>query len=209
MNEPTSLAVRVARTGAAEILANVATANHSNAFLNILLHTQALLAVPITRADRVQGVLVCIDSRNPSAYGGADLAKAELLASQVAVALDNAYQHALQRRRLEELSALYQFAQSAHAAPSASDIVRPLLPILKERLGYTYGTIWLRDDPVAPSAGVATGPKASAPLAAGYRACVSQGLRPGSTGTTRTWSRCRCATQVAHNWPCRWSCSVA
>jgi GAF domain-containing protein len=170
MNDPTSLAVRVARTGAAEILANAATANHSNAFLNVLLHTQALLAVPILRADRVQGVLVCIDSRNPSAYGGADLAKAELLASQVAVALDNAYQHALQRRRLEELSALYQFAQSAHAAPSASDIVRQLLPILKERLGYTYGTIWLRDDPsgalrLAAGDGPGGAPAASSPLA--------------------------------------------
>ena len=203
MNDPTSLAVRVARTGAAEILANVATANHSNAFLNVLLHTQALLAVPVMRGDQAQGVLVCIDSRSPSAYGAADLAKAELLASQVAVALDNAYQHALQRRRLEELSALYQFAQSAHAAASASDIVRQLLPILKERLGYTYGTIWLRDDPSGalrlaagdgPS-GSFRGPRPS-PLA--MRACSIGGPRaPGSTGTTRTSSRSRCVTPAA------------
>src|SRR5207302_4701187 len=75
-----------------------------------------------------------------------ELAKAELLASQVAVALDNAYQHALQRRRLEELTALYQFAQSAHTGFSGVEIVRQLLPIVKERLNYTYGTIWLRDE---------------------------------------------------------------
>ena len=59
---------------------------------------------------RVQGVLVCVDARNPAAYGQRELSKGELLASQVAVALDNAYQHALQRRRLEELTALYQGA---------------------------------------------------------------------------------------------------
>jgi signal transduction histidine kinase len=146
MDDPTSLAVRVARTRSAEIVLSVPVSNHSNAFLNVLLHAQALLAVPVMRARAVQGVLVCVDSRNPSAYGAADLAKAELLASQVSVALDNAYQHALQRRRLEELSALYQFAQSAHAALSSAEIVRQLLPILKERLGYTYGTIWLHEE---------------------------------------------------------------
>ncbi len=147
MDDPTSLAVRVARTGSAEIVSNVPTANQSNGFLNVLLHAQALLAVPVLRGDAVQGVLVCIDSRNPSAYGPPELARAELLGSQVAVALDNAYQHALQRRRLEELSALYQFAQSAHAAQSSAEIVRQLLPIVKERLSYTCATLWLRDEP--------------------------------------------------------------
>jgi K+-sensing histidine kinase KdpD len=94
----------------------------------------------------VQGVLVCVDARSPTAFGERELAKAELLASQVAVALDNAYQHALQQRRLEELTALYQFAQSAHTAFSAVEIVRQLVPILKERLNYTNCTIWLRDE---------------------------------------------------------------
>jgi signal transduction histidine kinase len=146
LDDPTSLAVRVARTGAAEIVLGVPTANASNGFLNVRLHAQALLAVPVVHGDRVQGVLVCVDARNPAAYGQRELSKAELLASQVAVALDNAYQHALQRRRLEELTALYQFAQSAHTAFSGVEIVRQLLPILKERLNYTYGTIWLRDE---------------------------------------------------------------
>jgi signal transduction histidine kinase len=146
MQDPTSLAVRVARTASSEIISAVPTANASNGFLNVLLHAQALLAVPVVHGDKVQGVLVCVDVRSPAAYGSRELAKAELLASQVAVALDNAYQHALQRRRLEELTALYKFAQSAHAGQSAVEIVRQLLPILKEHLNYTHGTIWLRDE---------------------------------------------------------------
>jgi signal transduction histidine kinase len=141
-----SLASRVARTGASEIVSHVPTANQTNGFLNVLLRAQALLAVPIVRGKTIQGVLVCIDSKNPTAYGPRDEAKAELLASQVAVALDNAYQHALQRRRVEELSALYQFAQSAHAGLSGHEIIRQLLPIVKERLKYTYATVWLRDE---------------------------------------------------------------
>ena len=146
LDDPTSLAARVARTAAAEIVLNVPSANASNGFLNVLLHAQALLAVPVIHRGRVQGVLTCVDARNPAAYGPRELAKAELLASQVAVALDNAYQHALQRRRLEELTALYQFAKSAHTAFSGVEIVRQLVPILKERLDYVTCTIWLRDE---------------------------------------------------------------
>ncbi len=146
LDEPTALAARVARTGATEIVSGVPTANASNGFLNVLLRAQALLAVPIVHRGRVQGVLVCVDSRTPAAYGIRELGKAELLASQVAVALDNAYQHALQQRRLEELSALYQFAQSAHTAFSAPEILRQLVPILQERLNYATCSIWLRDE---------------------------------------------------------------
>jgi signal transduction histidine kinase len=146
LDDPTSLAVRVARTGAAEIVSSVPSANASNGFLNVLLHAQALLAVPVLHQGCVQGVLICVDAHNPAAYGPRELAKAELLASQVAVALDNAHQHALQQRRLEELTALYQFAQSAHTAFSAVEIVRQLVPILQERLNYTSCTIWLRDE---------------------------------------------------------------
>src|SRR5438874_4016837 len=146
LDEPTALSARVARTGAAEIVLGVPSANASNGFLNVLLRAQALLAVPVVHRGRVQGVLVCVDARNPAAYGPRELGKAELLASQVAVALDNAYQHALQERRLEELTALYQFAQSAHTAFSAPEIVRQLVPILHERLNYASCTIWLRDE---------------------------------------------------------------
>ncbi len=146
LDEPTALAARVARTGAAEIVSNVPSASASNGFLNVLLRAQTLLAVPVVHRGRVQGVLVCVDARSPAAYGARELAKAELLASQVAVALDNAYQHALQQRRLEELSALYEFAQSAHRAFSAPEILRQLTPILCERLNYATCTIWLRDE---------------------------------------------------------------
>ena len=146
LDEPTALAARVARTSAAEIVAGVPSANASNGFLNVVLRAQSLLAVPVVHRGRVQGVLVCVDARNPAAYGPRELAKAELLASQVAVALDNAYQHALQQRRLEELTALYQFAQSAHTAFSAPEIMRQLVPILRERLDYACCTMWLREE---------------------------------------------------------------
>jgi signal transduction histidine kinase len=179
LEDPTSVAARVVRSGLSEIVLHVPTANQTNGFLSVLLRAQALLAVPIMRETTVQGVLVCIDSRNPTAYSAREQAKAELLASQVAVALDNAYQHSLQRRRLEELTALYQFAQSAHAALSGSEIIRQLLPIIKERLKYTHASIWLRDETsgtlrLVVSDAPAGGPQTAArPSALGMRAFVS------------------------------------
>jgi signal transduction histidine kinase len=159
LDDLSSLAARVARTGVSEIVLNVPTANASNGYLNVRLHAQSLLGVPIIHGGRVQGVLISVDSRSPTAYGQPELSKAELLGSQVAVALDNAYQHALQRRRLDELSALYQFAQSAHTAFSGVEIVGQLLPILKERFHYTFGSIWLRDETTATlKLGVGDGP---------------------------------------------------
>jgi signal transduction histidine kinase len=189
-DDPTSLAARVARTGAAEIVSNVPSANLSNGFLNVLLHAQALLAVPVIHRGRVQGVLTCVDAHSPAAYRQRELAKAELLASQVAVALDNAYQHALQQRRLEELSALYQFAQSAHTAFSGVETVRLLLPILKERLNYTSCTIWLRDETtgtlrVAASDGGLSATRSLRPSPLAMRACAS--AEPAAAGLD--WSQ--------------------
>jgi signal transduction histidine kinase len=175
LDDPTALASRVARSGAAEIIANVSSANASNGFLNVLLHAQALLAVPVVQGGQVQGVLVCVDARNPAAFGPRELGKAELLASQVAVALDNAHQHALQQQRLEELTALYQFAQSAHTAFSAPEIMRQLMPILRERLNYASCAIWLRDEStgtlrVAASDGAVTATRAVRPSPLAMRA---------------------------------------
>jgi signal transduction histidine kinase len=145
LDDPSWLAARVARTGQSEIVPHASSTKLSNAFLNVLLRAQALLAVPVVRERTVLAVLVCVNARSPSAYGPQEMAKAELLASQVAVALDNAHQHELQRRRLEEVTALYRFAQSAHTSLSSSEIAGQLLRILKERLRYTCAGVWLRD----------------------------------------------------------------
>lgn len=174
LDDPESLAGRVARRNEAEIVTHAQTAGGTSKFLSVLLHAQALLAVPISRGESVQGVLVCVDVQHPLGYGARDLAKARLLAGQVAVVLDNAYQHELQRRRLEEVTALYQFAQSAHTAISPNEISRQLLPILKARLRYTYAAVWLRD-PATGSLRLAAGDgPGGVPLA---------GLRPSDLAT--------------------------
>src|SRR5207302_9934510 len=81
----------------------------------------------------------------------------------------------LQERRLEELTALYQFAQSAHTAFSAVEIVRQLVPILRERLGYASCIVWLRDEAsgtprVGASDGIVAAPRHLRPSALAMRA---------------------------------------
>jgi signal transduction histidine kinase len=149
LDDSSWLAARVARSGESEIVPHATSSKLSNPFLNVLLRAQALLAVPVIRDRTVLAVLVCVNARSPNAYGPQELAKAELLASQVAVALDNAHQHEQQRRRLEEVTALYQFAQSAHTSLSSTDLAAELLRILRERLRFTHAAVWLRD----PTAG--------------------------------------------------------
>ncbi len=174
LNDPTSLVARVARTGEAEIVPYALSSGASNQFLNVLLHAECLLAVPVARGRTVHGTLVCVDSRNPTAYGAQELAKAELLASQVSVALDNAYQHDLQRRRLDEVTALYRFGQMAHTALSAAEVAKQFLPTLKERLHYTYASVWLRD-PATGTLRLSAG--------AGPGGVPLSGVRPSSLAT--------------------------
>lgn len=175
LDDPDSLAARVARSNQGEVVAHALGTRVTNRFLAVLLHAESLLAVPVSHGPTVQGVLVCVDAENAEAYTERDLAKAQLLAAQVAVAIDNAYQHELQRRRLEEVTALYQFAQSAQLLVSPIEIARQMLPILKAHLRYTYAAVWLRDS-VTGSLRLAAGDgPGGVPLA---------GLRPSDLAAT-------------------------
>ena len=168
----------------------------------MLLHAQTLLAVPIMRGDHVQGVLVCIDSRNPSAYGAAELAKAELLASPG---------RGRSRQCVSARAAAASPRRAERAVPVrpvrargafGSDIVGQLLPILKERLGYTYGTIWLRDEPsgalrLAAGDGPNGTPRGSRPSPLAMRAFSSRRAGAGRPGLGRLGPRSRWPTRDA------------
>ena len=214
LDDPTSLAVRVARARARPRSSRAcrrptpATASSTSCCT-----PRRCWRCRWCTADASRGCSCASTRAVRAAYAQRELAKAELLASQVAVALDNAYQHALQRRRLEELSALYEFAQSAHTALSSVEIVRQLLPILKERLNYTYGTIWLRDETTGAlrlAAGDGPGRHRCARLAsvaAGHAGVRSPGACAGRPGLGRRPSRA--AGARTRSWPCRWCSSAA
>jgi signal transduction histidine kinase len=143
LNDRTSLAARVVRTRAPEIVQHAASARRSDQRLTIMLGQHCLLAVPLIRHRETFGVIVFGSSRNPEAFQERDLAKAELLAAQAVVSLENARLYGEVRDQLEETKALYEIANAANDTLTPDGLASNLLSILRERVGYDRGTVLL------------------------------------------------------------------
>jgi signal transduction histidine kinase len=143
LHDRTSLAARVVRTRAPEIVQHAGSARRSDQRLTIMLGQQCLLAVPLIRHRETFGVIVFGSSRNPEAFQERDLAKAELLAAQAVVSLENARLYGEVRDQLEETKALYEIANAANDTLTPDELASNLLSILRERVGYDRGTVLL------------------------------------------------------------------
>lgn len=145
LSDTSSLAVRVARNRTPELVHQASEARRSHPLLTILRGSQCLLAVPIRRGPRAIGVLVFSHFRDPLAFRPEDIARAEVLANQAAVALRNAELYQEVRRGLDEMSALYEYARACDGAPSSEAIARELLATLYGKVEFQQGTVLLAD----------------------------------------------------------------
>jgi signal transduction histidine kinase len=141
-----SLAARVVRTRAPEIVQHAATARQSHPLLTVLLRQQCMLAVPLLRHRETIGVIVFGSTRLPEAFQERDISRAELLAAQAMVAMENARLYGEARGQLEETTALYEIASAARDALTAEDLAGALVEILKKHVGYDRVTIFLREE---------------------------------------------------------------
>ncbi|MBA2448392.1 MAG: GAF domain-containing protein [Chloroflexi bacterium] len=144
-----SLEARVVRTHAPEIVQYAATARRSNALLTVMLRHQCLLAAPLVRQRETIGAIVFGSSHDPEAFKDRDLAKADLLATQVGVALENARLYGEVRGQLDETRALYQIANRVNMTVTPEELGRSLLEILRERVDYDRASVLLCE-PNAP-----------------------------------------------------------
>jgi signal transduction histidine kinase len=141
-----SVAVRVVRSGQPEVIPYAFGSRSSNPFLNAMFHSECILSVPLTRQDHQPiGALVFCSSRNPTAFQMRDTAKAEVLAVQAVVAMENARLYGAQRDRLQEMSALFEIAQAASRSLSTHDLCNELLVILRDVVAYRSATVYLKD----------------------------------------------------------------
>jgi signal transduction histidine kinase len=141
-----SVAVRVVRSGQPEIIPHALNSGDSNPFLNTLFHSECILSVPLVQQDhQTIGALVFCNNRNPMAFQPRDVAKAEFLAMQAVVAMENARLYGEQRDRLQEMSALFAIAQAAGRSQSAHELCHELLVILSDAVNYRSATIYLTD----------------------------------------------------------------
>jgi len=141
-----SLAARIVRTRAPEIVQHAATARRSHPLLTVLLRQQCMLGVPLLRHRETIGVIVFGSSRNPEAFQERDISRAELLAAQAMVAMENARLYGEARSQLEETTALYEIASAARDAVTPEDLARALLDILRARLGYDRAAVLLCEE---------------------------------------------------------------
>jgi len=104
----------------------------------LLPDTRSEMALPIMAADRILGVLD-VQSKRKAAFDNQDLAVLQLVAEQVAVAIENARLFAEAQATLRELRTFYRtYSQEAW---------RELVARQMERPGYRFGPTGLTPDP--------------------------------------------------------------
>jgi signal transduction histidine kinase len=152
MEDYSSLAVRVTRSRAPELIRHAASAGRSHQRLTVLRGTQCLLAVPLRRGQRAIGALVFAHFRDPTAFRQEDIALAEVVANQAAVALQNAELFQEERRGRLVMSALYEYARACDGSASSEEVARELLETLHGKVEFEQGTVLLADGGMLVSA---------------------------------------------------------
>ncbi len=143
LRDKTSLAARVVKRRVPEIVRHAASARRSHPLLTVLLRQNSLLAVPLLHRREAVGAIVFGSTRHPEQFQEHDLARAELLAGQAMVALDNARLYGEVRSQLEETTALYEIANAANDVVNPAALATSLLEILRERVGYDRAVVLL------------------------------------------------------------------
>jgi GAF domain-containing protein/HAMP domain-containing protein len=97
----------------------------------LLPDTRSEAALPLTIGDRVLGALD-VQSTEPAAFSEADIAVLQLVADQVAVAVDNALKVSQEARLLEATSPLYRTSYQLAAASTVEEVSEAVLSAVAE-----------------------------------------------------------------------------
>ncbi|MBX5491849.1 MAG: GAF domain-containing protein [Chloroflexi bacterium] len=145
LDDEKALAVRVFVTGKSERLPHARPDHRTDAFLTRVTRAKSLLAVPLVSNNQRLGVLVFANAEDPEAFAPEDILKAELLAGQAVVAMENAKLYSDLARRLDEVQAFHELSQVTPYARTASDVACGLLEILRRRLDYVHAAVYLTE----------------------------------------------------------------
>lgn len=103
-----------------------------NRFENPLLpSTRSEMALPLVVGERVIGALD-VQSSEPSAFSKGDIAVLQLVADQVAVAVDNARKFSQEAEVLEATSPLFRVSRRLSSAINTPDVVQTLINSVSE-----------------------------------------------------------------------------
>ena len=97
----------------------------------LLPETRSEMALPMMVGDRVLGA-IDVQSRKPSAYSEEDIAVLQLVANQVAVAVDNARKFSEEAGILEATSPLYRVSRRLATAVTLDEIAQAIISSVAE-----------------------------------------------------------------------------
>ncbi|MEW6685113.1 MAG: GAF domain-containing protein [Candidatus Edwardsbacteria bacterium] len=106
--------------------------------------TLSELAVPLRVKEKVIGVINVEDERL-NAFDSVDQRLLTTLASQVAIAIDNARLYEEAQRRIDELTVLYGVGKSVTSVLKLDELLQRILEVLAETFHYQKGGIYLSD----------------------------------------------------------------
>jgi sigma-B regulation protein RsbU (phosphoserine phosphatase) len=103
------------------------------------------LAVPLISQDRVVGVLD-IESPEPGYFREDQARLLNMLASQIAIAIENARVYESERRNRELLALLYDISQEMSSTLEVEELVRKIAAAVKKKIDYHTFSIFLLDE---------------------------------------------------------------
>src|SRR5262245_36320243 len=114
-------------------------------YIDVVKHARSELAVPLISQNRVVGVLD-IESPEPGYFREEQVKLLNLLASQIAIAIENARVYESERRNRELLALLYDISLEVSSTLELDELVRKIAAAVKQKIDYQTFSIFLLDD---------------------------------------------------------------
>jgi phosphoserine phosphatase RsbU/P len=114
-------------------------------YIDAVKNARSELAVPLISQNRVVGVLD-IESPEPGYFREDQVKLLNLLASQVAIAIENARVYESERRNRELLALLYDISLEMSSTLEVDELVRKIAATVKQKIDYHTFSIFLLDE---------------------------------------------------------------
>jgi sigma-B regulation protein RsbU (phosphoserine phosphatase) len=114
-------------------------------YIEAVERARSELAVPLISQNRVVGVLD-IESPEPGYFREDQVKLLNLLASQIAIAIENARVYESERRNRELLALLYDISLEVSSTLELDELVRKIAAAVKQKIDYHTFSIFLLDD---------------------------------------------------------------
>src|SRR5215470_4303109 len=114
-------------------------------YIEAVKHARSELAVPLVSQNRVVGVLD-IESPEPGYFRDDQVKLLNLLASQIAIAIENARVYESEHRNRELLALLYDISLEMGSTLEVEELVRKIAAAVKQKINYHTFSIFLMDE---------------------------------------------------------------